>query len=265
VKKILLTFSLLSIIATAQAQYSKLRVGGFFQRLELGVSYNQFRFDHKQIFTAIDNTIADRVTYDNKSPFSIGGYIGSGFRLAKFKANRTMVLAIGVQANLIQWDHFGWNFNPLSSGWQRTEIEGTSLQFGLPIGLDFKFGAEAELHNAIKNGASIGFGIIPQYTMTTDMPFTGFDNTTLSYNPYIRAEVGLFGAVGVKLRGQVVIGTSPIIKSEDALAQSIEKPSPFIKQYDVIIDVPAHYSLSLILQPFAFTWGKENWWLRKKR
>ena len=188
-----------------------------------------------------------------RTKMGYGMTIGTFFPLTNLGGN-TSALALSVEFNYNykQWkqvdgsiyDQFGWNFFNAS---------GATVQMGLPIGLDVKFGGEATTSNNHLLSAGFGAGIIPMQSLTS---FEDNASTASSINPYIRMDGAIKAGILLKVRLQYTIGGPKYINEEGSLFGS------FYEEYTTKTTVTGKgsFAASLILYPFSWAWPEHGWW-----
>lgn len=199
-------------------------------------------------------------TTNTTSKGLLGVTVGTSFALAKL-SDRCM-LALGVNLN---YNMYLWNYNtPMFIGALTDEngqvlyefdnsigFSGASLQFGLPISADFKFGGEAFLRKKSRFSTTLGVGAMPAVAVTAD-----FDNAGFGYGvtPFVKAEIGMYAGIGLKLRAMYGFGYLPFYTTENSLSgwTGYQVESSLIGKQTL--------NFSLIIMPFAWTWGEKGWW-----
>lgn len=141
--------------------------------------------------------------------------------------------------------------NGLYSQVPEFDISGLTLEVGLPITLDFKFGCDATSTKNQHFCTSIGAGIYPSYALTSfeDNTATGF-----SVAPVVKYEVGFFKGICMKFR---------LLYSLDNI-KYISKDGSVFKQDDLASDFTlkgkSTFTISAIFMPMSFLWKKKGWW-----
>lgn len=251
---------LLSMLSTAGfSQWFHLP--GFLQRYEIGYSYSVANATYKSQNQwsdgthQLDSTLSQNVT----STAGVGAQIGFTAPLTRIGGKCMLALGIGYQYNMFTWDYKTPSFsNTFTDGngnpvydFAFYSASGVSLQMGLPLSADFKFGNDAFLNKNQRWGCTFGAGVLPVGAITAD-----FDNAGFGFGaaPFVKAEVSFFAGIDFKLRGQYAVGYLPFYDSENSLGgwTGYNVKSSLIGKQQV--------TFSLILMPFSFAWQERGWW-----
>ena len=231
---------------------------GFLQRYEIGYSYSIANATYKSQYSNGangDTTLSKNVT----STAGIGAQIGFTIPITRIGGKCMLALGLGYQYNMYTWDYKTPNFDGSYKDGDGNVIfdlstistSAASLQMGLPISADFKFGNDAFLRKNQRWGCTFGAGVLPVAAVTAD-----FDNAGFGFGaaPFVKAEVSFFAGICFKLRGQYAIGYLPFYDAQNSLGALTDyavKSSLTGKQ---------QMTFSLILMPFSFAWQEHGWW-----
>jgi len=255
-RRVLSCTFLLAISGNSYAQWFHLP--GFLQRYEIGYSYSVASATYKTQSQSgsgrFDTTLSKNVT----STSGIGAQIGFTAPLTRIGGKCILALGIGYQYNMYTWDYK----TPSLSSYKDENgnvvydlsalpMSGVSLQMGLPLSADFKFGNDAFLRKNTRWGCTFGAGVFPVGALTADIDNAGFG---FGAAPFVKAEVSFFAGICFKLRGQYAAGYLPFYDSKNSLSAFTDytvKSSLTGKQ---------QVTFSLIVMPFSFAWQERGWW-----
>jgi hypothetical protein len=127
-----------------------------------------------------------------RNGFGIGFINGAYYNLGEFR-NGKSIMALEIAVNI---NAYFWKFKVDEFGVGNTR-KANHTNFGLPITLMYKRGAEAILSTEGKFMYSLGVGLHPAYTSTNYFE-KSIDKWQL--NPLIMAELGVFAGRAMKLR-----------------------------------------------------------------
>jgi hypothetical protein len=131
-------------------------------------------------------------------------------------------------------------------------ISGMSMQVGLPVGGDFKFGCDAMLDKAHRFCSTIGAGVMPSAAVTADFDNAGFG---LGVTPYVKLEAGIMAGICMKLRVVATFGRMPFYDANTDLSGFED----YAKTSATLIGKQS-VTASLIFMPFSWGWKKAGWW-----
>lgn len=127
-----------------------------------------------------------------------------------------------------------------------------SMQIGLPLCLDYKFGGEAVFNKSQKTSFTLGVGVTPIAYFNT---FGDIGNVKAGVRPFLRAEVGFFAGIGWRITGSVLAGNAKTMDiPSDAAGMKIMPANSRIT-----INSSPIYSIGISFMPFSFDWESFGW------
>ncbi len=258
--KKILTLLVLLLASLPTALYAQLP--GFIQRYDMGYSYTSMVATYNgvnQLYNPTTNTYSD--TSVKTRIFSKGGFGGSAstFIPCKQLGEKSMLaVSIGYNYNAYLWGNL---YNVLTTATDASttatidnnDFTGATIQMGLPISLDFKFGNEAMIRKNERFCATIGAGVYPSFTATV---FKDDAGTGFGVQPFLKAEGGVLGGLVWKIRAVYAFGSFDLIDRSSSVNSKVGEPSTFT------LTSNSSFTLSLIIDPFAWTWKREGFWDR---
>lgn len=269
--KLIQTFLLFMLIGlTANAQFLILvdgRLPKYFTHYEVGYSYSFTTINQTQTFTLSDGSVHTFKQTGINSLMSPGVYVGWSTVLKRMGMNKSTGLGLhfGVQENMAVWSHTSKSWGTVDNGengFYDEETVGMSLQLGVPVSLDLKFGFDANKYKNIRWGGSLGVGVMPQVTFSAGIPNFESESVAAGFTPFIKGDIGFFAGIAFKLRAQVGLGFMPIADSEHSLFGGISGGlgGDESVQHDYKVNAPMQTTISLIIMPFSWGWEERGWW-----
>src|ERR1700761_4372996 len=177
----------------------------FLERFYIGISYPLASIDVKEHYSQyvgtriLDTTVSKSVS----SAPSFGGFIGFFVPLAYIGENSgCLAINAEIMGTYTTWDVKAVNFTNGAIG-AHDDATATSIAVGLPLSIDYKYGADGILDKYKRFMLTLGVGGTPTaYTNTYVKSGTSF-----AFIPFIKGEIGFFAGVGMKLRGTIGFGT----------------------------------------------------------
>ncbi len=267
--KLCLAVFLLSSPLFSLAQY-KMEIRPFFTyfrdlgRWELGGTY--------MISTGTFNGVLPYYGYNNRfltdstlkrSIISNPGYgvsLGTSIPFAATGHISCWAFSINAMANYYKFNDLNRGYNIDGTDKELPHVmNSTTLQFNLPIGLDWKIGCDAICTKRLNFGASLGFGVMPHYNITSiDSVADHFNpQQSFGFNPYGKAEVSAFLGLLVKFRAMYTMGNIELMNSSNTIGNTGLSPytdGPFK------ITSNSHFMLSFIILPFSGKWHESAWY-----
>ena len=134
-----------------------------------------------------------------------------------------------------------------------TPVNGTTQQFSLPLGIDYRIGCDVIKTRRLPFGAAFGLGVIPQYNMTS---LNGVNNVntgnSMSATPYVKAEFSALFGFCFRLRAMYTLGNVPLIDVNHKLPNGLTD-GPFS------VSSKSNLVLSFVIVPFSFGWRETRW------
>lgn len=227
---------------------SEARLPGLLSRFQLGYSFvsnsaesQGHSFIKSPAFNQ-DTTIIGNLSTSAAWGFTAGTY----FRLSHLGESGILALGVDYMYNLM-----AWKVNNSEPG----TFDGATVQMALPIGLDMKFGADAMQVRDRRFCATLGAGVYPSYAITsiTDAPIT--IDPVFSVAPYLKAEVGIYAGICMKVRAIYAIGDLTYMDyKESSNANGVESST------STKLVGKSNLTISLLIMPFSFKWQTEDWW-----
>ena len=213
---------------------------GILSRFQLGYSFvmNSGTQELKYPVSSGD-TIIKR---DLKTSAAFGVTAGTYVPIKRLGQSSMLVFGVDFMYNMMTW-------KPTTGDEGTIGFDGLTAQMALPVGLDFKFGADALNVKDKRFCATLGFGAFPSYELTT------IENTPLSFDPvfsvapYAKAEVGVFAGICMKVRAIAAFGKIGYLEYTD---KDLNSTTSFYGN--------TNFAVSLLIMPFSFTWQREEWW-----
>lgn len=167
------------------------------------------------------------------------------FNLARFtESNSALHLSAGVQISIAQYSVVSDKMK-LKNG-MNFSIDREYINAIVPLGLDYKIGAEGAADQYLKTMFTLGAGaalIVNMDGGTEFMNVAGY--------PYVKAEVGYFAGIAMKLRLMYFIGEHTWYEGSFADDDVAGLPNNSA-QYSVTS--PGLLQLSLVFMPWSRTW-----------
>jgi len=251
---------ILGVVPMAHAQFD--RWPGFIKNYEIGYGYSSTWGTHQQIVKAVrsDGKLYDTTISSNVSS-NHGFSAQSGTSVTLKRLGRVSTLALGISAN---YNIYTWNY-PSSSGAVLSDsgvkfdygsgalFTGATMNAGLALSADFKFGAEAMMDKHYHWSWTGGIGVFPSINLTADV-----DNADMTFGlqPFIKTEVGWRGPIVAKLRLLYAFGNVPYLNvaNKDGL-YGIPNST-----YTTKLTGNGNFTVSLVLLPFSWTYKKSMWY-----
>jgi hypothetical protein len=162
---------------------------------------------------------------------------------------------IELQVNQYMWKNLN---QTMTSGGKyvngTTPVNATTMQYALPIGVEWKVGTDAILSKRLNFGATLGAGVIPQYNVTNLEGLSNIDpGHGWGFRPYAKAEIAIFTGFCWKLRGMYSPGNVNLLDVNRKLTNSLSDGPFTIRNTGNVI-------LSLIIMPWSVRWQEYDWW-----
>jgi hypothetical protein len=219
--------------------------------LEVGYSYctaaadfkYESRYFNESSSQFVDTSFTERVT--SKSGF---GYLGGYYWPVVKVADRSkLAIAFTYMYNAYLWDGNSFSYSS-NSRTGTTSTGSATIEMGLPLGIDYKYGCDAMFDRKDRFCASFGGGVYPSMDLTIYRDNGGFN---FHMRPYVKAEMGIFAGICFKLRATYVMGN--------------------INYFEYGYDQPGDYEntkfeskgtgvISLIVMPMSWKFSKDTWW-----
>jgi hypothetical protein len=248
--KLMLAAVALAMFNTTDALAQK-KMPGFLQRLHLGYSILQNSATLKTHQLVITDNFMKDTSYstDMKTSGSFGFTIGTYVPLKRLGLKSSLNLGVDYMYNMMLWKSKYKSYDGLGNTVDMPFTGGT-LQMALPIGLDVKFGCDAVTEKSIRFCATLGAGAFSTYSLTVLDQVSNIGGK-FSVAPYVKAEVGVFAGICMKVRAVYAIGSLSYMDVTDK--------SDYGKASNQL-NGTSNLTLSLLIMPFSWSWHRDEWW-----
>ncbi len=251
--KQLFKLSLLIALIAATPFTSVAKFPGLLKRFQLGYSFVSNTADYTGAYRIINPAMNVDTTF---KPFEMKTSVAWGFTAGTYiplkRLGKVSSLNLGVDYlyNMMTWK----SDVPSIGSFGISSFDGVTVQMALPVGLDFKFGSDAVQQRTPAMCATLGAGVYPSYALTslTGAPITL--DPAFSIAPYVKAEVGFFAGVCMKVRAIYAIGDLTYMNYENTSNSMGE-----LKTSSKLVG-KSNLAISLLIMPFSFKWDNEEWW-----
>lgn len=225
-------------------------------RYEIGVHYGILsigEFAGTVPFGQLGAGLGDTNVTKQFSQFNFGGYIGTSIPFKATGHISLWAMDIGLNFNSLSWPGLNLAYTGSDLSAPSPLLTATTMQIGLPIGVEWKVGCDAIESRRLGLGASVGAGFIPQLSITTLGNAPGI-NTGYGFNcaPYLKAEFAENLGFCTKFRFMATFGDVSLIDVNRAIPNVTDGPFKITSQANVY--------LSWIIMPFSGGWRETAWW-----
>ncbi|MEO6832256.1 MAG: hypothetical protein ABI378_07650 [Chitinophagaceae bacterium] len=255
----LLSILVAGLLPTAKAQ---MNLPGFLKNYEIGYGASFTWADYSRTLKAVseggqsyDTTVTTRV----KSKHGLSATTGTSINLKRLGEKSQLALGLSGIYNLYTWDYATANGARLTDSGvvydysYGTTFGGATLNAGLAISADFKFGAEAMMDKQYRLSWTGGIGVYPSVNLTADIDNT---NMTFGVQPFVKTEFGIRGPIAAKLRLMYAFGNLTYIDATDKNnffgLQGAQNNTKLIGK--------GNFTVSLILLPFSWNYKTSHWY-----
>lgn len=237
---------------------------GFFSHLEIGYSY-PIAIAKFEGYNPVYNysgagdfgiSLGDTfVTRTVRSKFAYGAYVGSSIRLKRTGSKSALAMHIDVMANAYVWEDLYKAYSTFDGGEYELPdmVVAVGYQLGVPISLDYKFGAGAIGNKNSRFTGSFGAGAMPAaYFMVATSGGNVGGGMSFTATPFVKGEIGVMAGICVKVRALVAFGAVPWIDNQKSFLASSSGGFTVTGQTTAVF--------SLVLMPFSWAWKKDGWW-----
>lgn len=233
------------------------------QRFEIGYSFPMTSATYTNHYSTYDVGGTDNSdTTFSRNVRSKGGFgitLGSYFPISKLSDKSSLNISVDFLYNLLVWDNALADFQTYdeTTGTYTTYsnsyvITAATVHWGLPVGFDFKYGGEATLDKSNRLSFTLGTGVYPSMNLTV---FDAYPGAKFKMQPYLKAELGVFAGVNIKVRALYSFGKLDYLNYSDKAAgpdYGYESSASLVSK--------SCLTLSVMVMPVSFRWGKETWW-----
>ncbi len=229
---------------------SSAKFPGFLQRFQLGYTFvmNSAEYQVKQKMTLPNFYKDSTFNYDMKTSGSFGATLGTYVPLKRLGKKSNLSWSIDYMYNMMAWDSKVKMYNTDGNIYD-APFTGATVQMALPTGLDVKFGCDAMTLKNYRFCTSFGAGVLPSFSMTALDNFSSI-SPAFGVAPYVKAEVGIFGGICMKLRAIYAIGSLSYMDETSKKATGTTQTT---------LTGTSNLSVSLLVMPFSFTWHRDEW------
>jgi|GEM_PF-1245587 len=242
------------------AKYKRLKDNGqnvkSWQRYDIGYSFVFGSAHYTDHYIAVDGNgdlfdTTFRKTLVAKPIYGL--MFNTYFPLASMGDNGVLAIGLGIRANL-----YKWNTGDVSLGSNYTyNYDYLTMDMGVPISIDMKWGCDAMLDKSTRTCFTIGVGGQPTYFATgvpsginADGSVALAGSNVVKITPFVKAEAGFFAGICFKVRA---IYNFANIKYLDMTGDNEQ----------ISLKGTSNFNLSIVLMPFSWDWGKEQWWNKR--
>lgn len=232
------------------------------QRYQLGYSYAMMSAEYRLSYPVYrqsgnDLFIIDTVLKkDIRTKGGFGATMGTYIPIAKLSENAVVALGIDGVFNMLVWDYerVKEDYGATAGYSANYAVTGGTMQMGVPIGFDMKFGCDAALDKSRRSCATFGVGAFPSASLTA---YEMEADAAIKVQPYFKAEVGFFAGVCFKVRALYTPGKIGLIDQE------YNSITPFGDvNSNISLTGRSSFTFSLLVMPFSFAWERSEWWGR---
>ncbi|PQJ10931.1 hypothetical protein CJD36_013250 [Flavipsychrobacter stenotrophus] len=192
-----------------------------------------------------------------KSNFGFGAVVGIAVPIAATGHISVWALSMNAMVNMTSWSAL--NQTKSLDGAYTTpspnEVKASTLQIALPVGIDWKIGADAINSKRLYFGMALGGGVMPHVNVTTLDP-SAADGATITqqsigFNPYVKAEASMFPGMLIKVRVLYTMGNVELMNTKRDIPGYNDGPFKLTNNSNLMF--------SLIFQPFSVRWNERSW------
>lgn len=176
----------------------------------------------------------------------------SGYPLATLSDNAALILTYGMS-----YDNLKWAIPKMTIDGRETEFNFSSNTIGVPLYLDYKWGAEAMLDISKRLCFTAGAGALPAYSLTVG---DNTDNSSrFTVRPSARIEAGLATKfISFKLQATAILGDVKFVSGTDIL-RDVDYYAGLSENYDIRIQGHSQFIFSLVLLATTTSWQYKPW------
>jgi hypothetical protein len=176
----------------------------------------------------------------------------SGYPLATLSDDAAVILTYGVS-----YDNLKWAMPKMTIEGRETQFDFFSNTIGIPLYLDYKWGAEALLDISKHICLTAGAGAVPAYTLTVG-DNKGNDGR-FTVRPSARVEAGLATKfISFKVQATALMGNVAFLNKHD-LSRDIDYFGGIAEDYDIRVQGHNQFILSLVLMTTTTSWQYKPW------
>ncbi len=252
----------LLVVLFSFSSFAQRGVSSGIQRFEIGYSFPMTTATYTQHYKSYNEYSDDNLdTTMSKNVRTKGGFgitLGHFFPVAKMGEKSSLNISIAFLYNLLVWDADlvsvdGYDESTGSYSYNTNYvISAATVHWGLPMGVDFKTGGEATLDRSNRMSLTLGTGVYPSMNLTV---FETNAGAKFKIQPYLKADVGIFAGINWKVRALYSFGKLDYIGYKES-----DEGSSYSSEYSTSLVSKSCLTLSLIVMPGSFKWGRSQWW-----
>ncbi|MFI5196806.1 MAG: hypothetical protein ACHQD8_06930 [Chitinophagales bacterium] len=259
---ICLAFALMVLPKAGFTQYM-FTVNPFFsyfrdlKRYDLGFTYVMPFAHFEGVVPGYSGSYFGDTTAKRPTPgMGVGGSIGLSIPFKATGHISCWAVNFHLIANMYTWTNLNEHYGADGSYTAVTpDLEATTMQIALPIGIDYKIGNDAIETKRLAFGTSLGAGVMPNYNITT-LTGPGADSVkshgAFGFNPYIKLEGSVFLGIAVKIRVMYTLGDVTLI--------DVNKPTDYRINGPFKVTSNGNLMISLVFMPFSGGWYERKWY-----
>jgi hypothetical protein len=232
------------------------------KNIELGYGTSKTWGEHvrKDKVVRQDGKVYDTsITTDVKSTSGYSMQFGTSIPLKRLGWKSTLSLGVSGIYNMYTWDYPTANSATLTDTGiyydysNNLLFTGATMNAGLAISADFKFGVDAMMDKTYRWGWTGGIGVMPSANMTAD-----FDNAQMAIGvqPFVKTELALRAGIVWKLRILYAMGNLTYLDAKSKTGFfGYTNSEHFTK-----LTGNGNFTVSLILMPFSWTYKRSDWY-----
>jgi len=203
---------------------------------------------------AFGNRVGDSTAKRKLSTMGYGAQIGLNLPFKGTGHISCWALTLALEVNLYTWQNLNQTMN--TDGVYKnyaTSLNANTMQYSLPIGIDWKVGNDAILSKRLNFGTSFGVGVIPQLNVSELSSNSTFGNSYgWGFNPYAKFDWSIFAGLCWKLRFMYSLGKVNILDVNGKATPLNDGP--------LSVSANNAISISLIVMPFSGRWSESDWY-----
>lgn len=225
----------------------------FWQRVSVGFGKHflsgqlQNTYTNYSVYPILDTSIEHPFTLKK----SFAGHIGTFFPIILLSDNTMLTFCTE-----LYFSYGKMSFDTLLLPGEAKFIDEYQFyKFGIPLSIEYKTGADVPLSKNGKQMFGFGTGIM----LTHNSFIGGQAQFPIALVPFLKAEVGFYLGVAMKLRGTVFFGSADIVNDEQAGIATVEGSGGINDILATKNSSGYGYTLSVVVMPFSRKWISEVW------
>ncbi len=202
--------------------------------------------------------VGDTTIKRTNTATGIGGSIGLTLPFKATGHISCWAMSLQLMVNELTWNDINSTYGtdlkvvaPTSNA-----LTATTLQIGLPIGVDWMVGNHAIDTKRLPLGAAFGAGLMPQFNSTAlnGATYPGLKSGIgFGVTPYVKVEASFYVGLDVKVRALYTMGSKiDLLGVNQAISDYTDGPFK--------ITSTSNLMLSFVIMPFSGGWKETNWW-----